>query len=714
MNKIGFLSIVFAMALLLPFAGAVNSVTVCKGDIATFKFKLENTGDALAYSLKADGLQGQLSTDFVEMPANSQTEFFFTVDSTNLALTTYSFVVRANSSRTLADADAELIVQACYSSSSSLSASSLSIMQCESETQTVILSNTGSKADSYTLSAQSPFPVAFSINPATVAAGSQANVPATISVPCDAAVGTVPITVNAVGKSSSSAQFQVNVLVKPTPTPSPTPSPTPIPSGCDYDNPACGEGFECKNNNCYKIPTPTPKPFGCAYQNPVCDEGFECRGNNCYKTVTVTEIVEVIVTPTPSPTPSPTPKATPSPTPKPQTLLFLNSIRVCMEDSARLNFELFNPFENSVTYLLSSTGIQGTLSTTKLVVEPHSKSSFLFFANTSGLEPSVYLLSIAAEKDDGSTTYVGARIVVEDCFGSNLSVIDAFSISPGGQTPLPSQPAITQAPSQTPRPSPTTKVEPSGLALTSPDSLQLEKGVKNALEITIQNNGPADLQGATLFLENAVITNSKLPSIPSGESRKIVVSLIAQSEGSFDSQIRVVTDKTLASKNITVFVSKALFEVKQVRTTIKEVEEGNQTSVTSRLQLEVSNLGGTPVNVEFQVQGKNVSVMPEKLLVKAKSKENVFVETTFLETDEETRNATLLAKTVRGTYEVPVVLSKKKASATITGLFTLAINAWPLVIVLVLALLAYRYRGEIIALTKTKKQGKKKKKAEEE
>jgi hypothetical protein len=49
--------------------------------------------------------------------------------------------------------------------------------------------------------------------------------------------------------------------------------------GCNWDNPACEENFDCKNNEC--VPAP-----GCANDNPPCPWGQACMDNKCIGTAT--------------------------------------------------------------------------------------------------------------------------------------------------------------------------------------------------------------------------------------------------------------------------------------------------------------------------------------------------------------------------------------------------------------------------------------------
>jgi hypothetical protein len=46
------------------------------------------------------------------------------------------------------------------------------------------------------------------------------------------------------------------------------------PTGCAYDNPTCGVGYECTDNVCVEL-------VGCTYNNPDCATGFTCTENVC-------------------------------------------------------------------------------------------------------------------------------------------------------------------------------------------------------------------------------------------------------------------------------------------------------------------------------------------------------------------------------------------------------------------------------------------------
>ncbi|MBI3036678.1 hypothetical protein HYY73_02895 [Candidatus Woesearchaeota archaeon] len=47
-----------------------------------------------------------------------------------------------------------------------------------------------------------------------------------------------------------------------------------VKEGCDYNNPPCGESYDCVDNAC------TLKS-GCDYSNPPCNTSYECISNSC-------------------------------------------------------------------------------------------------------------------------------------------------------------------------------------------------------------------------------------------------------------------------------------------------------------------------------------------------------------------------------------------------------------------------------------------------
>ncbi len=644
------LSTVFAQS-----AFAASSVTVCQGDSAKFDFRLENQGDSLTYSLSVSGIAGTFSSNPIEMPANTATTFSFTVPSQNLEAANYPFQVTATSTRTTAVADAELLVQKCYGSSLAISAPS-SAKQCDSIPATITISNTGTKDDAFTLSSTGALPVSFSQNPVAVAAGASKQVSATISVPCTQTPSTVSQAMTAIGKTTSSASFQLQVLAKPTPTPSPTPSPTPT-------------------------PIPTPKPAGCAYSNPACAEGFECKDNNCYKTVVVNNTVVVTVTPVPTPMPSPAPVKTPVPTPEPEPVLLLGSIRVCKNESAKINFELYNPNQEKTLFQLSATGIGGTLSTNSLEVQPDSKASFSFLVDGNKLEPKIYLLSIAAKQDGTRTQYIGARIVAEDCFAANLSVVNAFSLS----TQQPAEQNATPAPGAQATPVPTQQV-----SIKSEDALSLEIGAEKELQVEITNNGATTIENASLFLSGAVLSNAVLPAIAPNSSTTVLVKISGQKEGAYSSQLRVVGGKTLAEKNITIFVSKPLLSMEQKQATVAQAKgEGNNTLANSTTAIVLKNSGGKlDARLELLSGSLNATLSSGEIALERGKTAEIKINALFAEGAKQ-QNATLVVKSNRGTYLFPVVLSPKPASSLLTGLFTSALSGWPYLAVIAIAVFAY-------------------------
>ncbi len=668
---ISLFSVIFAQT-----AFAANSVSVCQGDSAKFDFRLENQGDALTYSISVSGLAGTLSSNSISLDANSATTFSYSVPSQGLEIGNHPFQVTATSSRTTAVADAMLAVQKCYGSSLAISAPS-SAKQCDSIPATITLSNTGTKEDSYTLSSTGALPISFSQNPATVAAGASKQVAATITIPCTQTPATVASqTITSAGKTTSSASFQLQVLAKPTPTPTPSPSPAPT-------------------------PIPTPKPAGCAYSNPACAEGFECKDNNCYKTIvvnntiTVNNTVIVTVTPIPTPTPMPTPVKTPAPTPEPEPMLLLGSIRVCKNESAKMNFDLYNPKQSDATFELNATGAEGTLSATTIVAKPDSKASFWFLIDAALLEPNrTYLLAIAAKEQGAKTQYIGARVLVEDCFATNLSVTGAYSLTTQQSPEQNAAPMPSLEAQATASPSPSSTLAPAQSALqqvsiNSEGALSLEIAAEKELQVEITNNGATAIENASLFLSGAVLSNSVLPAIAPNSSTTVLVKISGQKEGAFASQLRVVGGKTLAEKNISIYVSKPLLSLEQKQTTVSQAKiEGNKTAVNSTTTVTLKNAGGK-LDAQLELLGAQNSALSNKTIALERGKSaEIKISALFAEGAKE-QNATLLVKSNRGTYAFPIILSPKPAASILTGLFTAATGSWPYLAVIAIAVFAY-------------------------
>ncbi len=665
-----FAIIFFAISIISQAAFAANAVTVCEGDSAKFDFLLENTGDPLTYSISASGLSGTLSSTTIDMAANSKTPFYFLAPTQGISPGQYPFAVRATSSRTTANADALLIVQKCYASSLSISPATVSAQQCASATVDAAISNAGTKEDSFTLSASGTHPVSFSQNPVLVPANSQKTIKATIAIPCTATPATVAQAISATGKTTSSASVQVQITAKPTPIP--TPSPTPI---------------------------PTPKPAGCQYNNPPCAQGFECKDNNCYKTVilnntiVINKTIVVTVTSVPTPTPAPKPAAPVDETPS----IMMGSIRVCKNETAKINFDLFNPKNKTAEFQLSSSGVNGTLSATALSVPADSKAAFSFAVDGAILEPKTYLLSIAVKESGAKTQYIGNRIIVEDCFASNLSVTGAHAISTGDAQQVQEQSLAIPSPSSTPAPQPSATPDAPGVSISSEPSLSIEVGVGKELEIEITNNQAQAIENATIFLSGATLSNSKLPAIAAGGKTKISVKISGQKEGTFESKISLVSGKTIAEKNITIFVSKPLLEIQQTQTQSNPVQQGNKTLSNATTTILVKNNAGGTLSAELEVLGAPNATLSNKTISLAKNQSAEITISTLFDENAQPQNATLSIKSNRGTYEVPLELSPKPAFAALTGMFSAAANAWPYGLVLLIATLAYYKFGRNIA-----------------
>jgi hypothetical protein len=63
-------------------------------------------------------------------------------------------------------------------------------------------------------------------------------------------------------------------------------------SGCAYQNPACGQGYECVNDTCLALAapapanaSPAPQQSGCAYDNPACGADYDCVNDSCVEKV---------------------------------------------------------------------------------------------------------------------------------------------------------------------------------------------------------------------------------------------------------------------------------------------------------------------------------------------------------------------------------------------------------------------------------------------
>ena len=189
-----------------------DSLSVCKGQRATVRYTLANTGKNAVFSLSANGIPGALSTNNITVNANSTQSFDFNTDA-NTAVGVYTLTVQASNQYYSTSKTIRVNVEDCFNSSLSASTSSLTLCPTQSNTVTLTVTNKGTRADSFTLNASGQDGLQTLLSKTSFSLASRASEQATLKItaPLNTQPGVYTLTLTL--KDSSTTTLPINVRV---------------------------------------------------------------------------------------------------------------------------------------------------------------------------------------------------------------------------------------------------------------------------------------------------------------------------------------------------------------------------------------------------------------------------------------------------------------------------------------------------------------------
>ncbi len=370
--------------------------------------------------------------------------------------------------------------------------------------------------------------------------------------------------------------------------------------------------------------------------------------------------------------------------------LYLSAVRVCTGETARLNFDILNPSEFDQEFVLKSSGVAGVLSQGELAVKSKSTANFFLAVNTTGLALGKYPVEILA-KSDRAFARVSSQLQVEDCFGSNLTLVKIVS---GGQvipveSPAPATTVAPSAPAATP--SPAAKAQSGVLKILGLDGIVLESGLERKVTLAVQNTGGFDVTGIRLFVNNVSVSDYKpLAMLKSGEQASVEVTLSSDASSPFNTTARAVGEEGNGENAVAIRATPSKLTAQAVKTSVQKIGNGTRENVT--VTVRISNLNDKQLNLTLEAKESSVRLLGNSALsLKAGASAEIMLNAELPSGRE--YNATLVAVTGKGTYKLPVTLNTK-TGGVLTGLFTggaasmLAIAAVVLAVVFVLLYLA--------------------------
>jgi len=130
------------------------AIRACKGEVARFKFSVNNPGDSPAsFNVTSKGnLSGRLSASSITVPAASAVDVYYTINTTGMAVGSYPFSITASNSRTSGTVASKLQVDDCFASNltlvsaASTSQPAVSVTPSPSPSATIVASATPSPA----------------------------------------------------------------------------------------------------------------------------------------------------------------------------------------------------------------------------------------------------------------------------------------------------------------------------------------------------------------------------------------------------------------------------------------------------------------------------------------------------------------------------------------------------------------------------------------
>lgn len=366
--------------------------------------------------------------------------------------------------------------------------------------------------------------------------------------------------------------------------------------------------------------------------------------------------------------------------------LYLSAVRACPNETARLKFDLFNPSDSDLLFNMTVSGAEGKISPEQLFVKSSAIGTFYYAVETAGMPLGKYPISVVARADKASAR-AASMLIVEDCFGSNLTLVN---VTVGGQlvaspSPSPSATAVAVATavanatsavvaSATPAvvANATAPVNASAVSVNASALKVLGVEYNGTIEayretpvsVVLFNAGSSEISAVRVFVSNALVVSAKSPSkLSPGELARANLTIISNRSEKFNATIRAVAEEASADGSFFVNASSGPVSASVSRTTTQTVQNGSRENVTATVRLK--NSGKAAFNATLSSKERSVSVSPSNVSIPASGYVDVSVSAE-LPSDKE-YDATLVVSSPSVSYQLPVKLSAR-TGGSLTGL----------------------------------------------
>ncbi|MFA5246670.1 MAG: hypothetical protein WC408_02130 [Candidatus Micrarchaeia archaeon] len=397
--------------------------------------------------------------------------------------------------------------------------------------------------------------------------------------------------------------------------------------------------------------------------------------------------------------------------------MFLEAVRACQGEIARFKFGLYNPENNTKVFNLSmQSELNGTLSVPFLSVNAKNSSDIYYTVNTSEVAIGKYPITLSASSGS-SNAYVASQLLVEDCFGSNLTWIGGSGENGTIIIVLPTA-TPTAAPSATPvvtanattvptlkanaTASPTAKANASAmptanatakpigvLTASIPQGLSMESGLVKKFSVTVRNNAGYDVKSVRILISNMTLSSSApIAVIPAGKSASVDVIASTTVAVPFNATLRAIGEQGFGDAVFFVNATAGRISAKALKVSTLPVNGTNGTSEYVNTTVRLFNYANSSVNVTLLMREANVKLSQQKVAIPAKSYIELALSTQLPKGKD--YNATLVATTSDGRiYSMPISLkaispsgSTGLVSGGLVSLFSLALVAIGVILVL--------------------------------
>ncbi len=190
-----------------------DEVRACKGEGATVRFTLSNTGKQAAFTLSASGVPGALSMNSVTVNANSTQSFDYNIDSAAAAIGAYTLTVQASNSYYSTSKSIRVTIEDCFNSGLTANTNSLTLCPTQSSTITLTISNKGTRADEFTLAVSGQDGLQTRLSKTTFSLAGNASDQATLEItaPLNAQANTYAVTLTLEDGSTATLPISVRV-----------------------------------------------------------------------------------------------------------------------------------------------------------------------------------------------------------------------------------------------------------------------------------------------------------------------------------------------------------------------------------------------------------------------------------------------------------------------------------------------------------------------